>query len=368
MSSTLIIDNWLLQDIGGCLAQGLSAESSSELIIDRGAGSHSIKEVSFAGVQVEALLGLLVDIVLRDALIVDSDFTGTWEHRAHLFAPLLSQDLIRALPFRIHAERLREPTKLIVGKLCVTTSLREAQKRNEESWKLRKIEDDKYMSAVIWGSAGMLSRSHVFEAPYSGHPLRWRLLEQSIMTLDREDMVRKTNEWITSERLRLYEVSGVDTLQRQALLVLPPIAVEVINEARGIDDLISVAVQLREKYRKLREWLKTVQNAVDTEDAKKISKYKKTLNAVAKDINRAVSADSGYGKISLKIGYEIPSVNVTLLNLQGMLGRFGTRAILSQQVFAERGEKSLKKLLKMFDEEITSVGLAVRDYIRAPHL
>lgn len=187
MANTLIIDNWLLQDIGNSLANGLSPDTASELVVNPASNSHHVRDVPEGGVQIEALLALLVDIVLRDSLVVDSDFVESWEPYRRLFADMINQGLVRPLSFRLHGDQLREPKQFILEQLCVTSSLREAQRKNEESWLARKEADDPYMSAVIWGTAGMLSRSHVFEAPYSGHPLRRRLLEQSMMTLRRKD-------------------------------------------------------------------------------------------------------------------------------------------------------------------------------------
>ncbi len=367
MASTLIIDNWLLQDIGNSLVHGLSADTASELAIDPTSDSHHVRDVPEAGVQIEALLALLVDIVLRDTLVVDSDFTETWEPYKLLFTDLTKQGLVRPLSFRLHGDQLREPKQFILEQLCVTSSLREVQRRNEESWHARKVADDPYMSAVLWGAAGMLSRSHVFEAPYSGHPLRRRLLEQSMMALRHKDVVTHTHEWIIDERIRLYETQTKDIVRRQASLVLPPVAVDVINESNSVHELIPVALQLRDKYKNLREWLGEIQNAVDTEDAKQVAKYKKTLDAVAKDIHRAVSADEA-GKVSLKIGIGWPSIDIPLPTFQGVLSRFGIRAILSQQIFSPRGESGLKKLLQMFGEKNTRIGLSVHEYLSASRL
>jgi hypothetical protein len=368
MSSTLIIDNWYLQDISACLVEGLTSDVASEVVIDRNRNSHFFKDVPEAGVRLEALLSMLVDVVLRDQLIIDSDFKDSWEANEHVLLPLVAAGLIRDLQFRTSSHLLRQPTAAMVDKLCVTASLVEAQKKNEVTWKQSHRAADPYLSQVVWGTAGMLSRSHVFEAPYSGHPLRRRLLEQTIMSPLRADAVRATNEWIGAARLQLFSVERDGGCDRHASLIMPPIAVQIINEARTADQLLSIAVQMRDKHKNLREWLKEVQGALDAEDAKAIAAYTKTLDTVARDIHRKVSAESEVGKVSLKLGFSMPAINIQLPSLQGVLSRFGTRALLSQQVFERRGEKSLNKLLSMFGEVNSRIAIEVREYLRVPRL
>jgi hypothetical protein len=342
---------------------GLAHDNASEIVIDRQLNSHSVLDVPEAGVQLEALLGLLVDIVFRDSLVVDSGFVETWSEHETAFAPLLNSGLVRALPFKTHEVRLKEAKRFILDRLCVTPSLRDEQRKNEESWAARKGPANSYMSAVIWGTAGMLGRSHVYEAPYSGHPLRKRIIEQTILASPTRDVVSETVEWMAEERLRLFETKAKDGSQRTATLVLPPVAIEIIEESKDIDQLITVAYQLRDKYAKVRGWMKSIQVAMDNEGPKGIAKYKKTLSAVSKDLDRAMG-NTDTGKISLKIGIGWPSISIALGTLDDVVKKFGIRAMLNNQIFSPQGEKSINKLLRMFDEEKSGVGLSAQEYLR----
>jgi len=363
MGSALIIDNWLLQDIGSCLSQGLNRDNVSEVVIHRADDSHSIRDVPAAGVQIEALLGFLVDIVLRDSIVVDSAFTNTWSDYEKYFAMLLGQGLMRPLPLGAYDERLKESKRYALEQLCVTSTLREAQQQNERSWAARKGAENPYMSAVIWGTAGMLSRSHVFEAPYSGHPLRKRVIEQTVLASPSRDAVAEILEWMNDERLRLYEAKVTKGLQRTATLVLPPIAIEIIEASADIDDLVTVAYQLRDKYVGMREWMRSIQTAMECENPKEIAKYKKTLDAVSKDLGRAMGKNDT-GKITLKIGLGWPSISISVGTLDEVMKKFGMRATLNNQIFTGQGERSVKKLLRMFEEEKSRVGLSVQQYLR----
>jgi hypothetical protein len=165
--------------------------------------------------------------------------------------------------------------------------------------------------------------------------------------------------------MRIYEMHNKDSMIRKATLVLPPVVIDVIEEARTPDDLIPVALQLRDRHRKLREWLKAIQIAVDSEDARTIASYKKTLEAVARDIGREIGKEKERApRISLEIGFGLPSISVELPTIDGIRKRFGMRAILSQQVFSARGEASLKKLLSMFGEKRTRLSVSVHEYLR----
>src|SRR5690606_3587827 len=141
-----------------------------------------------------------------------------------------------------------------------------------------------------------------------GHPLRKRVIEQTILASPSRDAVAEILEWMKGERLRLYETKAANGRQRTAALVLPPIAVEIIEEATDIDRLITTAYQLRGKYAAMREWMRAVQTAIECEDAKELAKYKRTLDAVSKDLSRAIGK-SDSGEITLKIGMGWPSIS-----------------------------------------------------------
>lgn len=363
MGNTLLVDNWMLQDLSDCLANGLSTEDASALVIDRLTDSHSAQDVPMAGVQIEALISFLVDIVLRDSIILDSGFANAWSENESTFAPVLQNGLMRPIDLFAYEDRLKDPRKVALGQLCVTSSLLKAQQENEKSWESVGVAANQYMSQIVWGTAGMLSRSHVFEATYSGHPLRKRLLEQTMLSTEPFDVVGETLEWMNDERLRLFDIRAKQGLQRTAMLILPPIAIEVIHEANDISQLLPIAYQLRDKYAKVREWMKSIQIAMDSDDPKGVIKYKKTLDAVSRDLDRAIK-NTDSGNTSLKVGIGWPSVSFSVGTFDNIAKCFGMRAMLSNQVFSPKGEKSMKKLLRMFDEEKSSIGLSVQEYLR----
>lgn len=364
MDSSLIIDNWLLHDIGSSLTEGLSSDEASEIIIDKPADSHSVDTVSLAGIQVEALLEFLTNIVFRDNLIVDANFVSAWQPFGESFEKLSKAGILRPLEFLKDEDNLEEPRKHVVDSLCVTSTLRKEQRLNEVSWQTKKVANDNYMSAVIWGTAGMLARSHVFEAPYSGHPLRKCLIDQTLLSIKRRDSVTETLDWIASEKLRVFETNDKKMHSKTAIVILPTAALQIIEESSNVEDLVRVAYESRDEYKRMREWMREIQKAVDLENPKDIAKYKKLLSTVSSDIDRSIKSDNE-GQIELKIGIGLPSIGIKMNTLQNVMKKFGMRSMLNKQIMNKRGENSLRKLLKMFDENNSSIGL---DVIRHMHI
>lgn len=362
MPNGVILDNWALQDIGDCLANGPQPGDASEIIVDVRRDSHAFRSVPHAGLQIEALIDLLIDIVLQDAIYVDSAFTNTWQNTRAFFAPLLRPGLLRPMPFLEQEAALDQPRRILVESLCMTSSLRQAQRENEESWRIHRKAANQYMSALVWGAAGMLSRSHVFEAQYHGYPARKRLLEQADFISPHRDAAHELVDWIDSERLRIFQVRSGFGTARRATLVLPPIAVEIIDEAREPFELIGIAYQKRDKYRNIREWLKEIQLGLDTDQASPATKFKKTLGAISRDLDSTLGAREDL-PVSVELTYGYPSVSVDIPVMSGMRKRFGVSAVLNRMLLADRGSKALKRLLRLFGEQGHAMELAVGSYL-----
>ncbi|MBX9903616.1 MAG: hypothetical protein K2Y31_04615 [Burkholderiales bacterium] len=103
--------------------------------------------------------------------------------------------------------------------------------------------------------------------------------------------------------------------------------------------------------------------AFDVEDVKSIVKYKQTLTAVDRDLDRAIG-DKEDRSLSLSVGLSDISLAGKVLNVDNVLKNFGVRAILGRHVFAPQGVVALNKLLRMFDHEKSGLGIQVLDYFR----
>lgn len=352
MSFELIIDNWMLQDIRSMFQEGLSEEDDHEIVIHESRDQHLLSEVPLAAIQIEALLNLLVSIVLRDKLIVDSAWVHAWddENIPPAFSMLKDLAIVKSIPFRSYGESLWVPRRAIVKELCVTESLRQIQEENEQSWSRTGKAVDNRMSSILWGGAGYLARSQLYEAPYLGHPLRERIIEQSsLVNYSYIDATRQTLNWVQEGRTKLLQNASLNKQSAYATFNLPPVAVEVIEESNSVEQLIFNAIQLRDKYSRLRQWLKEYQDVLDNEDIQAMIKKKKFLDSVARNIETlASSEDKGNTKITLGVTWLVIKLSKSI-NVESLKNRFGVRGMLNRLMFQRRGRSSLEKLLTFFE-------------------
>lgn len=358
MASQLIIDNWMLQDANQAFEQGLSAEETGEIVIDVARNTHSFNFKPQAVLQVDAILALLVNIVLRDSLIVDDRFTYVWDKGSESLRKLRDAGIVSPFDFLSSEEILTGPREEIVNELCVTRSIRNIQKANERLWEQRREVEDEHMSQLVWGCAGYLARSHVYEAPYLGCPFRQALIRETRLVNYRPDAVRQVESFVNTKRAQLFSGLWGNTSTNYATFNLPPVAIEIIEESSDPSQLIPIATELREKYRSLRAWLREYQDALDSEDPKHIRKYVKLLESIASDIDSKYS-HSGENSLKISLGTSWLNLSVPVATVTGKIrSKFGVRAMLNDLVFTDRGEKGLRKLLALFGEKNTRLSRA----------
>jgi hypothetical protein len=363
MNNRLLIDNWTLEELTSLLFEGPSNGSSEEIIIDNPAQPHRLNTVPTFVVQLRSLLQLLTHIVLRDGLIVDSSFTDGWNFEDSPLRELQTFSLVEAHPFARMAPKLKEPRDVILNDLCVTDSLREAQRQNQFWWTRYRKTKDPYLSQVMWGGAGMLARSHVLETPYTGHPMRQKLMAQTPLFIARRDAAAEILDFLQTERTKLIQACGDGaSVRRYATFDVPPFAIEVIMNSNTVKDLIPVALQLREKYSRLRKLITEYEIALETEDIKTLLKHRKRLNSVANSINEFGKRESG-GSTNFSVSLSWLSMSWSTNPVDKILNKFGVRAILGRLLVSPQGEQGIKKLLRMFSEENSRLGLEASKHL-----
>lgn len=155
--------------------------------------------------------------------------------------------------------------------------------------------------------------------------------------------------------------SGIDGAL--AAFNLPPIAVQVIEQASSVDDLLPFAIALREKYVKLRGWLATYQHALAIEDERKLSSNFKVLRSIAKSVEASYgAAESDSTNIFLSVGFL--RVNNPGPSLSSAKNRFGIRSALTDLVVQSQGMNALRKLMNIFGEDKSGSGRDLCDQLR----
>jgi hypothetical protein len=361
MSSGVIADNWSLQEISSLLIEGLSDDQSDEISIHE--NKHHYVPITSAIIQTEALFDFLTDIILRDEIIIDSKFTNTWEHYDSPLMEIKKNGIIRDFPFLAEEEKLTIPRDKMIEKLCVTNSLLVDHKENVIGWEKSKATPHHLLSSTLWGGAGMLARSYVYEKNYTPHPLRKRLFVNTGILLDNSDALTNVKNIIDEKRLHVSrKILGNNSLY-SIFLNLPPLPIKVIQESNSASDLIKVAVEMRSEFLNLRNWIKTFQQAITDDDIKKMHEHYKLFESVTNNI------DSKFGEIkkgkfsfSAGIGIFKFAYNGNLIN--DISNKFGIRATINRLIMESTGKKELERYCKMFGEKNSEIEFALKEHYK----
>ncbi|KRT56880.1 hypothetical protein [endosymbiont of Ridgeia piscesae] len=357
MSQSVISDNWSLQNISELLLNGMEDGEGQYIKIDRENDSYEYKKISEAVIQTEALFDFITDIILRDQIIVDEKFTQAWKQYSSL-DKAVNAGVINPFPFLIDYEKLTEPRNEFVDRLCVTSELRTHHEENSIGWEKYKNTPHNYLSQTLWGGAGMLARGFVYEKGYTPHPVRKRLFLAAGITLPSEDAVIQLNNVITEKRAKMSSVNiNHDELHSLTINMLP-LPIQVIQESNSADEMISVALQLRDEYQELRNWLGCYQQALSDGSYKDILKFKKILLSISQYI------DSKIGIIDSNSPTFTASIGVLKVALKGqpvnaLKNQFGVRSMVNNLIVSRTGNSDLKKFLNFFGQKKTTVGLNV---------
>lgn len=197
-------------------------------------------------------------------------------------------------------------------------------------------------SKILWGSVGYLARSAALGVTYTGHPARRRFLAQTPLALGLHDAASITIGALDELRIRRFVAAG--ELASSILgLVVPPLIVDIVEEARTPDDLFRVALQHRHHYRDLRRWLAHFQRALNDRDAARIKEYHDAIETFVKYASR--SRERGL------LRHDIASRTI-----QGLPGFHRAVASRFERIVASaRGERVVDKLLEMFEISGTSL-------------
>ena len=362
MTTSALLDNWLLQDVAEVLVEGPASDTTALLAVDRDRDTHSDAPVPLAGVQVEALISLLVDVVIRDRLVVDQAFAHAWNSRESPLALLEQHGILEVREINARTPRALQARDSALRALCATSSMRSVQAQNVESFCRSGRSADEHFGAIVWGAAGNLGRSAEAELPYSPHPIRSHVLRQTAFRIPSagDEVV----SWLRQERVWVFARSAVEGQFRQAALVLPPFVVEIIDACSSTDDLLRVAIEARDRYAPLRQWVAEFQAAIDREDAHDIVDRRRLLESVGQYVKTGV-ADAKFGSTSVGINLGIFSATKPVPGPGDVAHRVGIRGTLNGLVLTPAGAAASKKLVALLGEEHSTLGSAMRDHLSA---
>lgn len=92
-------DNWSLENIAELMSDGLSDGTYPTFIIDEGKNCYHKIPISKGIIQIETLFDFITDIVLRDQLVFDENFSYELQHNSKLFGDLKKAGVLTAFNF-----------------------------------------------------------------------------------------------------------------------------------------------------------------------------------------------------------------------------------------------------------------------------
>lgn len=356
MGQSVLADNWSLQDIAQLLDNGIPDGTSSYLRAPNDAPHHELP-VASGIVALEALFDLLTDIVLRDQIIIDQAFAYVW-NGSQVFSQLEQRHVLKQHPFLPKEEQIAGPRTEILKRLLVSESLKQAHLENEQSFARSGSSVHGYLGSVVWGGAGMLARATVFEVPYSPHPIRRDFMRNSGIGLPSDSAVANITAVVREERAVVRRATRGGDALHNLQLEIDPIPVMVISEAGSASELISVAFQLRDEFRGLRDWLGEYQNALLSDSFASVKAQHDLLRSVQQHV-RARTSGSWLDRASLTTGITSVSLAVESRPINWVLNRFGVRSVLNDLIFRPGGRPQLAKLLGFFSHSDSALGAEI---------
>lgn len=341
--NAVILDNWTFQSIGELFSQGYDKRSTQALVVK--GRQHAYESALIGDLQLEAITDLITNILLRDEFLIDSAFLSAWENYAPIFRHVLEAGLVKPTTPPRQGSAIADGTAFIVKQLCVTSSLKRIQSVNERHFEKHKTSKYPYQSQLVWGTAGMLSRSSVFDAPYVGHPLRQRFLESTGVFIGKRDVVHQVVELVKEKRASIYAMSTPALDLRYAQVEIPSVAIAAILKANSRHELLAIAVDHRDKHKKLRAWFTEFEAALQTGDTTTVSKHQRELNLLSRDVERILGKSSA-PSFSMGMSLSGPSASFPVGEwLRSLAGKFSIRHDLMKQVLRP-GDKAVRSKLK----------------------
>jgi len=361
MSQSVISDNWSLQNISEMLVNGLEKTNTHFINIDSIAGKYEFKEIPSAIVTIEAFFDFITDIILRDQILVEENFVNAWKNNGSALNKAAEAAVIRGYSFRNDFEKLVEPREEFIRRLCITEDLRQHHEENRLGWNNNKHTPHGYLSQTLWGGAGMLARSFVYERGYTPHPVRKRLFIDAGFAITTDNAVNNLNNIINEKRASIARVLHKGDELFSLSVNLLPIPIKVIQESNSVQDLITVALQLRAEYQELRNWLGCYQLAMSDGSYKDIAKFQKIIHSISLYVDSFMNNyDSNAPTFTAGIG--VLKVAIKGQPINALKNQFGVRSMINNLIVSRSGNSDLKKFLGFFGHRDTKVGLQVLEH------
>jgi hypothetical protein len=350
----LLIDNWTLQEIAHILNHGL-ATSRSKIYT-----GHKLdpSAVPSAAIQIDSLFNILLDLILRDKLVVDGQWTKTWLGKNEILDLIHSKGFIESYEFELD-EDFYDSRDYILDSINLDKAVVKKHHDNVAYWKKHTKNKHEVVSVVVSGTAGYLTRGNILSSAYSPHPIRANFLKSTRLHRTKPNAHDVTMQFIERERIKLIRRAYGDDAFTVSKLILSPLIIEMIESSSSVNDLFLTAFQMRTSYQKFRKHFSSFQKAMDEGDLKKIQAYGNMLSEISPNETK----DKKYGGTELSLGSGLIKLNkIPLPSLVSIKNRFGIRSSIKKLIFKNASEGSIDKLFGFFDERNNRLISEIKDY------
>ncbi|MDB6008554.1 MAG: hypothetical protein JWL65_804 [Gammaproteobacteria bacterium] len=348
MKGQILIDNWTLQNAGELLTGTRVNKTAQEHITSAESPSVQYTSVLQDIVAMACVCQVVQTVVFADRLVTDADYSSSWSDLPPI-TMLARNEILTAKLFKAAEATWAPRREWMADALCESPAIRAQHERNKSDYAATQQSSDPMLAQVLWGAAGLLARAEFARIPYVPHPLRERLLMRSRFFAKGGDARATLMSFIEGEQLKLYRAAECEGLY--GAMRLPPVIVEVLQAASTLQDFLPAALELRGKYRELRQWLGEFQAALDGEDLNEVLARRKLLLSVSKKIDR-LAGDKGAGNATLQLGAHFPNLTLNVGGLVDQLRhRFGIRAQINRLILLPPGKSAFRHFVKLLEPE-----------------
>ncbi len=355
--SNLLIDNWTLQETAHILKSGFD-DSKTNIYTS---GGLFPTEVPSAAVKIESLFNFLLNVVLRDNLFIDHDWTEAWIGVNAKLDEIHKSGIILTKKFELD-DNFFMSRDHILENLVHDKEIIDRHYENVEYWRIHKRNKYKALPIVITGTMGYLTRSNILSTDYSPHPTRSAYLQSTPLFQKPFNAFDKTLNFISDERHNILKSTFENDEFINSKLILAPILIEIIESSSSVEDMLKSALQMRKDFKKFRKYLTEFQVSIDKGDVKRIQKYKKVLD----DVGQIKGSEKKYGTTELGLG--VAFLKLSKMNLRSLLvstrNKFGIRAEIKKMIFKKASKGTWDKFFNLFDEKNLTLQNEIKEYFR----
>jgi len=180
----------------------------------------------------------------------------------------------------------------------------------------------------------------------------WFFFDQKISAVSARKFGNSVNNIITEKRASIASIQKGNDELHSLTINMPPLPISVIQESNSVSDLIPVALQLRQDYQELREWLGYFQQAMSDGKYKEIAKFQKIIHLISLYVDSLMGTyDSNSPTFSMGIG--VLKIAVKGQPLNTLKNQFDVRSMINNLIVSRSGSEELNKFLGFWGHKKT---------------